>query len=252
MRILKNTLFPILGVLALMPLTLTAAAQEANQLTAKEKADGWKLLFDGKTTNGWRGFHRDSFPTEGWAIENGTIKHLSGEGAQSQHGGDIITTAEYDNFEFAVDWKITPGANSGIKYLVSEEIIKTGYSGVAFEYQVLDDDRHPDAKAGKNGNRTAGSLYDLIPPKNKHLKPVGEWNHTRIVVNNGRVEHWLNGDKVVEFQIGSAPMKGLIAESKYKDISGFGEVRKGHILLQDHGNEVWFRNIKVRPLPSQM
>ena len=133
MRILKNTLFPALAVLALDDIDIDCRRTGGQPAHRQREGRRLELLFDGKTTSGWRGFHRDSFPTEGWAIENGTIKHLSGEGAQSQHGGDIITTAEYDNFEFSVDWKITPGANSGIKYLVSEDIIKTGYSGVAFE-----------------------------------------------------------------------------------------------------------------------
>jgi hypothetical protein len=222
-----------------------------NTLTAAEKAAGWKLLFDGKTWNGWRGFRRDKMPDQGWAIEDGTIKHLPSKGEQSQDGGDIITTGQYSNFELRLEWRITPGANSGIKYLISEDMVKSGHSGLGFEMQVLDDDLHPDAKAGKNGNRTAGSLYDLIPAKNKALRPVGQWNEARLIISGQHVEHWLNGTKVVEFELGSPQLKALIAESKYKTIPGFGEVRKGNILLQDHGNEVWFRNIKVRELPAQ-
>jgi len=135
-----------------------------NTLTATEKAAGWKLLFDGKTWNGWRGFRRDKVPDEGWAIEDGTIKHLAGKGEQSQQGGDLITVGKYDNFEFQLEWRVSPGANSGIKYLIDEEMVKTGYSGLGFEMQILDDERHPDAKAGKAGNRTASALYDLIAP----------------------------------------------------------------------------------------
>ena len=226
------------------------SAPPANTLTPSEKAAGWKLLFDGKTTNGWRGFRREKFPEEGWVIEGGAIKHVPGNGEQSQNGGDIITVEQYDNFELQLEWRISPGGNSGIKYLIAEEMVKSGYSGLGFEMQVLDDDRHPDAKMGKNGNRTAGALYDLIAPKNKVLHPVGEWNQVRLIVQGNHVEHWLNGAKVVEFELGSPELKALIAESKYKNIPKFGEVRKGHILLQDHGDEVWFRNIKLRELSA--
>jgi hypothetical protein len=221
-----------------------------NTLTPAEKAAGWKLLFDGKTWNGWRGFRRDKVPDEGWAIEDGTIKHLAGKGEQSQQGGDLITVGKYDNFELQLEWRVSPGANSGIKYLIDESMVKSGYSGLGFEMQILDDEGHPDAKAGKNGNRTASALYDLIAPTNKRLNAVGEWNQIRLIVQGNHVEHWLNGAKVVEFELGSPQLRALIADSKYKNIPRFGEVRKGHILLQDHGSEVWFRNIKLRELPA--
>lgn len=223
-------------------------ATTPNTLTPAEKAAGWKLLFDGKTTNGWRGFRREKFPDEGWAIEDGAIKHVAGTGEQSQNGGDIITAGQYDHFELQLEWRMSPGGNSGIKYLIAEDMVKSGHSGLGFEMQVLDDDRHPDAKKGKDGNRTAGALYDLIAPQNKALRPVGQWNQVRLIIQGDHVEHWLNGAKVVEYELGSSKLKALIAESKYKDIPGFGEVRKGHILLQDHGHEVWFRNIKIREL----
>ncbi|HKA23325.1 MAG TPA: DUF1080 domain-containing protein [Blastocatellia bacterium] len=222
-----------------------------NVLTPAEKAAGWKLLFDGKTWNGWRGFRREKMPDEGWTIEGGAIKHIAGNGEQSKQGGDIITVGKYDNFELQLEWRISPGGNSGIKYLVDEDMVKSGYSGLGFEMQVLDDDQHPDAKMGKDGNRTASALYDLIAPKNKVLHAVGEWNQVRLIVHGNHVEHWLNGAKVVEYELGSPELKALIAESKYKTIPGFGEVRKGHILLQDHGHEVWFRNIKLRELSTQ-
>ena len=221
-----------------------------NTLTAEEKAAGWKLLFDGKTTDGWRGFRRDKFPEHGWAIENGAIKNLAGKGEQSQNGGDIITVGQYENFEFQLEWRLSPGGNSGIKYLVAEEMVKSGHSGLGFEMQILDDDQHPDAKKGIAGNRTAGALYDLIAPQNKVLRPVGQWNQVRLIVKGNHIEHWLNGVKVVAYERGSEKLKTLIAGSKYKDIPGFGEVRKGHLLLQDHGDEAWFRNIKIRVLPT--
>jgi hypothetical protein len=228
---------------------MSGTASAPNTLTAAEKAAGWKLLFDGKTTTGWRGFHRDAMPEQGWVVEDGAIKHVAGrEGATG--GGDIITVSEYGNLDFSVDWKITPGGNSGLKYLVSEDLVKTGHSGVSFEMQILDDDRHPDAKAGKNGNRTAGSLYDLIAPSTHAARPVGEWNTSRLVIQGKHVEHWLNGQRIVQFELGSPELRALIAESKYKTIPGFGENSRGHILLQDHGDEAWFRNIKIRERPA--
>src|SRR5262249_51106143 len=221
-----------------------------NTLTPAEKSAGWKLLFDGKTWNGWRGFRREAMPEGGWVIEEGTIKRVSNKGEPSSNAGDIITVGQYDNFEFQIEYRISPGGNSGIKYLIAEEMVKSGHAGLGFELQLIDDDRHPDAKLGKSGNRTAAALYDLISPKNKVLHPAGEWNQVRLIIHGNHVEHWLNGAKVVEFELGSPALKALIAESKYKNIPGFGEVKKGHIILQDHGNEVWFRNIKLRELPA--
>lgn len=226
------------------------AVATVNALTPAERAAGWRLLFDGKTWSGWRGFRREKMPDEGWTIEDGAIKHIAGNGEQSKQGGDIITVGKYDNFELQLEWRISPGGNSGIKYLIDEDMVKSGYSGLGFEMQVLDDNGHPDAKMGKEGNRTASALYDLIAPQNKVLHQVGEWNQVRLIVNGNHVEHWLNGAKVVEYELGSSELKALIAESKYKTIPGFGEVRKGHILLQDHGHEVWFRNIKLRELTA--
>jgi hypothetical protein len=238
-------------LLAVVTLIIAAPAQDktpANQLTEAEKAAGWRLLFDGKTFDGWRGFHSDKVPA-GWAIEDGCIKKVPAEGEMGQAGGDLITVDQFDNFEFSVEWKLSKGANSGVKYLVSESLPPEGKSAVSFEYQVLDDDNHPDAKAGIAGNRTAGSLYDLIPAsKAKKLNPIGEFNQTRIVIKGNHIEHWLNGMKVVEFERGGEALKKHIAESKFKNIKGFGEIAKGHILLQDHGNAAWYRNIKIRAI----
>ena len=220
-----------------------------NTLTADEKAAGWKLLFDGKTTEGWRGFHADSFPAQGWSIQDGAIRRAP-RGPGQTGGGDIVTTGTYGSFELALDWKLSVGGNSGVKYLVAERPDRKGRSGVSWEMQILDDENHPDAKAGMNGNRTAGALYDLIAPSTPAVKPPGEWNHSRVVVAGRRVEHWLNGKRIVQFDIGSPEMKALIARSKYQDIQGFGDATRGHILLQDHGDEVSFRNIKVRELPG--
>lgn len=238
----------IAGGQALTDNRRTAIKTPLNQLTPAEKAAGWKLLFDGRTTTGWRGFHQQGFPTTGWTVKDGCLMHVAGQGEQSQQGGDIITSDEYENFELQLEWRIAPGGNSGIKYFINETMPPTGLSGIGFEMQVLDDERHPDAKKGRDGNRTAGGLYDLIAPTSKRLKPVGEFNQARLVVKGNHVEHWLNGAKVVEFELGSERLRALIAESKYKDIAGFGQSHKGHILLQDHGDEVCYRNIKIREL----
>lgn len=239
----------LLLFVALIITASTLQAQTAqNKLTAKEKADGWRLLFDGKTFNGWRGFHKKNMAL-GWAIEDGCIKKVPGKGELGEAGGDIITVDQFENYEFQLEWKLSSGGNSGIKYLVSESLPPTGKSGVSFEMQVLDDINHPDAKLGIQGNRTSGSLYDLIPPsKNKVLKPVGEFNSIRIVVRGNLIEHWLNGIKVLEFDRSSDDYKKHLAESKFKNTKGFGEAKRGHILLQDHGDAVWYRNIKIREL----
>lgn len=232
----------------LMAALAQTKTQSTNQFTQAEKSSGWKSLFDGKTLTGWRGFHSQSLPS-GWAVEDGCIKKLKKSGELGQAGGDLITVEQFENFEFSIEWKLAKGSNSGIKYLVSESLPPTGRSGVSFEYQVLDDDNHPDAKMGIAGNRTSGSLYDLIPAsKEKKLKPVGEFNQTRIIVKGNHIEHWLNGVKTVEFDRSSDDYKKHLAESKFKNTKGFGEAKKGHILLQDHGDEVWYRNIKVREL----
>ncbi|MGH9915647.1 MAG: 3-keto-disaccharide hydrolase, partial [Pyrinomonadaceae bacterium] len=229
------------------------AKASINKLTPEEKATGWELLFDGKRTNKWRGAYMKTFPASGWIIEDGSLKHLKGTtgSTEAQHGGDIVTINEYSSFELQLEWRISPGGNSGIKYFVTEALPKPEGATIGLEYQILDDDRHPDARMGREGNRTAASLYDLIPAKDKELKAVGEFNLTRLVVNGNHVEHWLNGKKVLEYELRSPELKQLIAESKYKSIPGFGEWTKGHILLQDHGDEVAFRNIKIRALSGK-
>lgn len=239
----------VLMIVVVCAMALSAQDKGApNTLSKAEKAAGWRLLFDGKTLTGWRGFHSDKVPG-GWAVEDGCIMKLQAKGEMGQAGGDLITADQFDNFEFAIEWKLSKGGNSGIKYLVSESLPPTGKSAVSFEYQVLDDENHPDAKLGIAGNRKAGSLYDLIPANSqKKLKPIGEFNQTRIVVRGNHIEHWLNGAKVVEYERGGAELKKHIAESKFKTTKGFGETAKGHILLQDHGDTVWFRNIKIRAL----
>jgi hypothetical protein len=227
-----------------------------NTLSDAEKSAGWELLWDGKTTDGWRSARSENFPSEGWAIQDGVISVHENGGEESAKGGDIITRKRYSDFELSVDFRITPGCNSGIKIFVQPDLSpidkKTGKptavgSAIGLEFQILDDQLHPDAKLGRDGNRTIGALYDLISPaKDKILKPVGEWNNARIISRGKHVEFWLNGSKTVEFERGSREFRDAVAASKYRDIPNFGEWADGHILLQEHGSEASFRNIKIR------
>jgi len=224
-----------------------------NQLTIDEEKNGWKLLWDGSTIDGWRGARLNHFPAEGWIIENGELIVLSSGGEESAAGGDIVTNDLYGNFELKLDFKLTKGANSGIKYFVDTELNKGSGSSIGLEYQILDDDNHPDAQLGnRKDSRTLASLYDLIIVNpDKPVNPIGEWNHARILSKDNHVEHWLNGMKVLEYERKSETYKKLVAESKYKIWPNFGEADKGHILLQDHGDRVAFKNIKIRPILSE-
>ena len=240
-----------------------AASSTQNTLTAREKAGGWKLLWDGKTSAGWRSPKSEVFPDKSWRIADGVLTvdtgWTNGE-AEAQSGGDIITQKRYANFELTADFKCTPGCNSGIKIFVQPDISPidkvTGQptakgSAIGMEFQILDDARHPDAKLGRDGDRTIGSLYDLIPAaKDKKVLPIGEWNHARILSQGGHVTFWLNGGKTVEFERGTAEFRAAVAKSKFKDIPDFGEWADGHFLLQEHGSEASFRNVKVRELPA--
>jgi hypothetical protein len=213
--------------------------ENLNTLTDQEKAAGWKLLFDGKTTDGWRAYRGKSMPDR-WQVVDGTLvlQHKSGKS-----GGDVVTVGEYDNFELSLEWKIAPGGNSGIMYRVSEEQGAPYESGP--EYQLLDNAGHAD---GKSALTSAASCYALYAPSKDVTKPVGEWNKTRIVVNGNHVEHWLNGVKVVSYELGDADWNKRVEESKFKSMPRFGKEPRGHIDLQDHGDDIAFRNIKIRPL----
>lgn len=243
-----------------------------NNLSPQERAQGWELLFDGESTAQWRNAHKESFPSKGWHVENGELVVESQGGGESQGAGDIVTKEEYDMFEFQVEFMLSEGANSGIKYFITEDYLKnqTGKaSAIGLEFQILDDKKHPDAKMGTGGNRTIASLYDMIPAHEKKIvKKPGEWNHARLIVSGTRmeewisggnrsaremfkgahVEHWLNYRKVLEYERGTQAFQAIVARSKYSKWDGFGRWQSGHILLQEHGDEVHFRSIKVRRL----
>ena len=230
------------------------SAAEPNTLTEAEVSDGWQLLFDGKTTEGWQSskpVNMGKFPEGGWGItDDGLLYVFAGDGAESANGGDIITTRKYRNFVLKVDFKITEGANSGIKYFVDPFLNTGAGSSIGCEFQILDDERHPDAKLGVNGNRTLASLYDLIPAKRGPWDEADAdgWRHAMIVVDGNHVEHWLNGVKVVEYERNNQMWDALVDYSKYRDWPNFGNYEEGYILLQDHGHQVFFKNIKIKEL----
>lgn len=221
-----------------------------NSLSEQERKNGVVLLWDGSSAKGWRGAYKQSFPDKGWEIKDGTLNVVRASGGESSNGGDIVSEREYGAFDLQFEFRLTEGANSGVKYFVTESEGNKG-SAIGLEYQILDDDRHPDAKQGVVGNRTLASLYDLIPSLKirRGLRKIGEWNNGRIVVTpDNKVEHWLNGYKVVEYERGTPIYQALVARSKYAQWENFGMAVKGRILLQDHGDAVSFRSIKIREL----
>lgn len=227
-----------------------------NSLTKAEKEQGWELLFDGKTFNHWRGLGRDSVQTDHWKVENGFIHKVNSEEVERLtgkkiDGGDLMSIDTFRNFEIKFDWKIKPNGNSGIKYNVSEKISTTyggKYSALGFEYQILDDSAK--MYRGLKPYQFTGSLYDMYPPKNVHANPVGEFNHSRILLNGNHGEHWLNGYKVVDYNFGTAEFDSLFQESKYAKYPGFATRRSGHIVITNHTDDSWYKNIKIRRLPD--
>lgn len=223
-------------------------AQMLNQLTDQEKEEGWKLLFNGENFEGWRGYNDETFPDSGWVIENNAVKCLgSGHGEAGGAGGDIIYDQKFKDFRLKFEWKISKGGNSGVFYL-AKEIPGEPIWKSSPEFQILDNANHPDAQLGKNGNRKAASLYDLIPADPQNTKPYGEWNQGEILVYQGTVVHRQNGEDVLEYHLGTSDWKEMIANSKFSEFEEFGKYRKGYIGLQDHGNDVWYRNIKLKEL----
>ncbi len=223
------------------------AASAPNTLSNEEIAGGWTLLFDGKTTKGWRNYRKSTIG-EGWKVADGAlyleVKDKK-EGHWQGNGGDIITEGQYENYDLRMEWKISECGNSGIIYHVQEmESCEYAWQ-TGPEIQVLDNTCHPD---GKLENHRAGSLYDMLAPRKLVVKPAGEWNKMRLRIKNGKVTEWLNGKKIVEYEMFTPKWNEMIANSKFKDMPNFGKARKGHIALQDHGNAVWFRNIKIKAL----
>jgi len=233
-----------------------AETQNPNEVTAAERAAGWRPLFDGRSLAGWRGLGYDSVPTAHWRVVDDAIAKIPTArvprlaDGQPAAGGDLMSVESFRDFELAFEWRVTPGANSGVKYNVSEALSlahAANHAALGFEYQVLDDERHPDNEIASH--RAAG-LYDILAPSPaKRLRPVGEWNSARVVLRGDRGEHWLNGVKVVEFELGTPRFDSLLARSKYRPIPQFAERRRGHVVLQDHGDEVYFRGIRIRELP---
>ena len=221
-----------------------------NTLSDQEKNQGVKLLFNGKDYTGWRAVHGDKMPKAHWSVQNGEVNVSPSDGSET--GNDIVTNEQYGAFEMTFEFKLTEGANSGVKYFVNEDFDSGGKSGIGLEYQVLDDEKHPDAKLGAAGNRTMASLYDLIPSyklDKRFQRKIGEWNQGRIVaMPNNTIQHWLNGFKVLEYERKSNIFDVLVARSKYEKFKNFGAGDKGHILLQDHGNNVSYKNMKIKEL----
>jgi len=244
---MKRLLYFCSTLIAAIAFNTNTHAQTDNTLSRKELNDGWKMLFDGKTTQGWMNAKTKIFPSSGWEVKDGILMVNPSTKTQGG-GGDIVSAGKYKNFELSMDFRYSPGANSGIKYFVDTERDNGQYSSIGCEYQILDDKTHADAKEGIGGNRTLSGLYDLIAPKNQKDNGPDKWNNATIIVKGNKVQHWLNGTMTVEYERGNQAWKDLVATSKFKSIPGFGENAEGRILLQDHGAVIGFKNIKIREM----
>ena len=242
-------------ILAVALVTACAGA-EGSDSPDRAADDGWQQLFAGGSFSGWRGIESESIPSGHWSLDDGVLRKIASNDVptaadgQPLVGGDIMTVETFQDFELRFEWKVAPAANGGVKYNVSQRLSVSNEpksAALGFEYQVLDDDLHPDALNGPT--RQAAALYDMIPPDpSRVLRPVGEFNEARIVFVGGHGEHWLNGVKVLEYQVGSDRFDELLAKSKYAPVEGFADLRAGHIVFQDHGDDVWFRNIEIRAI----
>jgi hypothetical protein len=221
-------------------LPLAAQAQTANTLTAVEKKDGWALLFNGTSLDGWRAYKKTDPTGTRWVVKEGLLCLAPGDSSDTRGARDIVSSKTFDQFDLTWEWRVSPGGNSGLKYFVLED----RDAAIGHEYQLIDDAKHADAKIGPH--RQTAAFYDVLPAANRPTKPAGEWNQSRVLVKGAHVEHYLNGAKVLEYELASEPLKAAIAKSKFKDIDRFGKPQKGHILLQDHGDAVCYRNVKIR------
>jgi hypothetical protein len=217
--------------------TLGSVSPRANEAVLQA---GWTNLFDGSSVNGWRGYKQADATKTRWKVENGMLTVDPADGKDTRGARDLITTGTYDNFELAFEWKVTPGGNSGVKYFVLED----RDSAIGHEYQIIDDEKHADAKIG--GHRQTGAFYDVLAATSRTVKPAGEFNQSRIVVNGRNVEHYLNGTRVLQYELSSPALQAAIDKSKFKGIERFGKPQKGHILLQDHGDRVWYRSVRIK------
>jgi hypothetical protein len=222
-----------------------ASGAQPNQLTAAEKKEGWVLLFNGTNLDGWRGYKRPDATGTRWTVEDGLLTLKTGDSKDTKGQRDIVSAGLYDQFELSWEWRVSQGGNSGLKYFVLED----RDDAIGHEYQLIDDERHPDAKIGPK--RQTAAFYDVLAASNRPIKPAGEWNQSRVVVKGNTVEHWLNGTKVLQYELASPALDAAIAQSKFKGIERFGKPQKGHILIQDHGDAVWYRNVKIRRTSGQ-
>ena len=246
MRNFRSYLTPAIATAAIAASLAAVAVEQtpaaANQLTAAEKKAGWILLFDGNTLDGWRGYKRADAAGTRWKVEDGLLMIDPGDGKDTRGQRDIISTATFDRFELSWEWRASEGGNSGVKYFVLEDMD----SAIGHEYQLIDDERHADAKIGPH--RQTAALYDVLPAANRPVRPAGQMNQSRVVCDGKFVEHYLNGTRVLRYELDSPALRDAIAKSKFKDVARFGKLQNGHILLQDHGDKIWYRNVKIRRL----